>query len=621
MENPASSKTIEAQRALLRRFEPVARFTRGEKFFPMDVQPYVEQSSLWVYRPGQEPRCLVPQGELTLERLAQVPPLGHDALYYLQFIEPLNVAELAAYKLQRGLSRRDPQDTFHAGSGRLARVGYGSRFFDALFSLTLFTRGRVPGDTAAAAALMYEKLQEQEECYRYYGRVVRIGGWTVLQYWFFYPFNDWRTGFYGGNDHEADWEMVCIYLSETAEEGWRPEWVAYASHEHSGDDLRRRWDDPELEKVGDHPVIYVGAGSHASYFTAGEYLTEIELPFLAPFVDLLESISGWFRRSFSRERVGRARPGRSNAFSFLRLPFVDYARGDGFALGPGERRGWDEPELLDPLPDWAAHYRGLWGLFARDPVSGENAPAGPVYRRDGLERRSWYDPVGWAGLDKVPPRSEALQRVLARRAEVEVGLQKLDQEIGQMTDRMEDLGLDVLAMRDVPHLRDHYAQQDQELSVLAEEIRERQVQRHAQKALAGALDRLADQLREGEWGHPRRHLVRAHTPLDPEDLRLNRIAEIWAAVSIGLVLLGFVFIALFFRDYLIFGLASLISLIVFMEAGFRRRLTRLINSLTVGLTVVASLLLIFDLFWDLVVVLAIVAGAYIMWENVRELWA
>ena len=39
-------------RALLRRFEPVLRFTKGERFLPMDVEPYVRESSLWVQRPG-----------------------------------------------------------------------------------------------------------------------------------------------------------------------------------------------------------------------------------------------------------------------------------------------------------------------------------------------------------------------------------------------------------------------------------------------------------------------------------------------------------------------------------------------------------------------------------------
>ena len=47
-------------------------------------------------------------------------------------------------------------------------------------------------------------------------------------------------------------------------------------------------------------------------------------------------------------------------------------------------------------------YRGFWGVNVNDPLGGENAPSGPMYNRDGSVRSSWYDPVGWAGLDKVP---------------------------------------------------------------------------------------------------------------------------------------------------------------------------------------------------------------------------
>src|SRR3712207_9097732 len=74
--------------------------------------------------------------------------------------------------------------------------------------------GRVPGEAAGAAAITYSRAMEEREGYRYHGRVVRQECWTVLQYWLFYPFNDWRSGFFGANDHEADWEKVHVYLVE-----------------------------------------------------------------------------------------------------------------------------------------------------------------------------------------------------------------------------------------------------------------------------------------------------------------------------------------------------------------------------------------------------------------------
>jgi hypothetical protein len=227
-------QTAEADRARLRRFEPVIRYTRGERFFPMDVEPYVRECSLWQQPPDEDPACLVPEGQLTLEKLAEPRAGGFGTVHYLKFIEPLDIIELARYQLEESLKRKDPKDVFRAGRGRLARVGYGSRFVDALFSVTLLARGRVPGDTAAAAALTYRQMMAKREHHCYFGRVIRRNGWVALQYWFFYPFNNWRSGFFGVNDHEADWEMIYLYLSESDAGEVRPEWVAYASHDFSG---------------------------------------------------------------------------------------------------------------------------------------------------------------------------------------------------------------------------------------------------------------------------------------------------------------------------------------------------------------------------------------------------
>ncbi len=262
-QQPASERA--ASLALLRRFEPIFRFTRGEEFYPTDVDWYVRRSSLWVSHADGRRELLVPEGGLDPERLAEPRVAEPGAVLHLTFSDPLNLAQLSAFLLGEGVRLlRDPSNRFRADVARLARVGYVSRFLDALFSLTLFLRGRVSGDSAAAALLACRHRPPEQVHYPYYGRVVREAGWLVLQYWFFYPFNNWRSGFFGANDHEADWEMVAVYLEE-ADEDVRPAWVAYASHDFHGDDLRRAWDDAsELDRVGEHPIVYVAAGSHAA---------------------------------------------------------------------------------------------------------------------------------------------------------------------------------------------------------------------------------------------------------------------------------------------------------------------------------------------------------------------
>jgi hypothetical protein len=612
----------ETDRALLRRFEPVIRYTRGESFFPMDVEPYVRASSLWMQWPDEEPECLVPEGALTLEALSHPRSDGSDAIYFLKFIDPLNIAGLAAYRLRlvrEGLTKRGAQDRFRPGRGRLARVGYLSRLVDALFSLTLLARGRVPGDTAAAAALEYERILSEKEQYCYYGRVVRRNGWTALQYWFFYPFNNWRSGFFGVNDHEADWEMITIYCSDSEDGEVFPEWVAYASHDFSGDDLRRRWDDPELEKVDEHPVIYAGAGSHASYYTDGEYLAEIELPFLAPVVQMLGRLRRSLHKALGRDRDEQAGTSARTEFNIFRVPFVDYARGDGMSIGPGQDKEWDEPHLLDPVPAWASDYRGLWGLYARDPISGENAPAGPLYSRDGTVRQAWYAPLSWAGLDKVPPPDEASQYVKERQTEIRARRAELASLISGKSQELIRLGVEAAAMRGHPHLKTLLIDHEEKIRALSDEIDQLRSQLITDNALLEAMEMYGERLRAGEREPARAHIHRAHEPASDDELRLNRWAEMWAATSIGAIMIGFVLLILFSREHLILGLAAMVSVMVFIESGFRGQLSRLIASVTIGLAIAATLVLLFEFFWLVVVLAVLTAGSYIIWENLREL--
>ncbi len=607
-----------SDQALLKRFEPIIRYTRGEQFFPMAVDGYVRQCSLWRQRPGHEAECLVPEGQLTLEKLSEPRADEFGTVHFLKFIEPLDITALATYALQESFKKKSPQNIFRAGPGRLARVGYGSRFVDALFSITLLARGRVPGDTAAAAALTVQKMLADREEYSYYGRVERATpGWLALQYWFFYPFNNWRSGFFGVNDHESDWEMVYVYCSESPAGEVRPEWVAYASHDFSGDDLRRRWDDPEVEKIGEHPIIYAGAGSHASYYARGEYLAELELPFLSPLVRFVDEAQDIWRKRVQKIRgeADTAEP----QFNVFRIPFVDYARGDGLALGPGQDKVWGEPRLLDPAPAWALNYRGLWGLYARDPIAGENAPAGPLYNRDGTIRRSWYDPLGWAGLDKLPPPHELAGRIADQRAQIETRRAKLLETIATKNQALLDLGLEAAATQGQPHLQKLHTVQQEQITRLAKELNQLRAQLATEGTLLEALDRYGAGVRAGERGPLRAHLHRAHHPASDTHLQIGRLAEMWAALSIGLMMVGLVGLILFAREYLLFGLMALIAVIIFVEAGFRRQLAQLITSVTLALTVVAALVLLFEFFWPIVVLGVLAAGTYIMWENIQEL--
>jgi hypothetical protein len=243
-----------ADLALLRRFEPIVKYTYGELFFPTGVPGYLAECDLFVGASERERRLLVPQGELTTDKLISYTAPPGENLYLRLVQSPLTGLDLARW------NRRSDRQVFHA-PGRLARVGLFARLVDAGFTASLLLRGTVPGGTAAAAQVKYERARATDPRYIYHGRVIRQDGWLVLHYMWFYFMNDFRSTFSGANDHEADWEQAFIYLEEPRGEEPRPVWIACAAHDYTGDDLRRRWDDPLLVKEGDHPVLHAGAGS------------------------------------------------------------------------------------------------------------------------------------------------------------------------------------------------------------------------------------------------------------------------------------------------------------------------------------------------------------------------
>ena len=374
--------------ALLRAYEPVLRLTDGEYFVPVAVDAYVAGASLIRNEAGTTEVIAAP-GSLTLDVLADV-GARHDG-------PGLSLSGLAEPTSWWARARRllpGTRPSFHAGS-RLAQVGLLGRTIDTLSRLSLLLRGSVPGGSAATAyAVQQERLSPHRPTY--YGRVVRSDDWIVCQYWFFYSFNNWRSGFSGVNEHEADWEQVTVFLDGSGSldaDGLPPaRWVVFSAHDEVGDDLRRRWDDPDLSIVGGrHPVVFAGAGSHSGAYLAGDYLITITPPSLGGIVPAVRSVAKlfapWLRAAQTRG---------------LGIPYVDYARGDGPAIGPEQPLPW-EPVVIDDATPWVRDYRGLWGHDTKDRLGGERGPAGPRYERGATVRSSWGDPVGWAGLGKVAP--------------------------------------------------------------------------------------------------------------------------------------------------------------------------------------------------------------------------
>ena len=499
--------TIDEDLLLLRAYEPVARFTKGEYFYPVSAERYVEKATLWRSEPGTSPVEQVPAGGLTVPALAVAGGAEQGLGLSLSGIGDaggkLGAAHIPLRQRPPGLRR----------SSRLASVGMAARLVDAANRASLLFRGSVPGGSAARSFLLQRDHLEPERP-TYYGRVLRDGPWIVCQYWNFYCFNNWRSAFGGVNEHEADWEQVTVYLDGTGVtgvDGLPPaRWVVFSAHDETGDDLRRRWDDPDLALVeGRHPVVFVGAGSHSGAYLPGDYLITVRPPKLGGLVAALR----WTARLFA--------PWVAKSGEAVGIPYVDYARGDGRAVGPGMPEQW-HPVVIDEQTDWVRGYRGLWGHDTRDRLGGERGPAGPRYERDGRVRRSWADPVGWAGLAKVAPNL-GVERALVeiRSQENAEKLKALDEEIVNLRNDLvlAAAGLPV-ASPEVRHLNDR----EEELLKLRME-RTRLADEQARTVVSST-----------EPQHPHAHLLHRRLPMQAATGMRGRLMSWWAVLSTPLIL-------------------------------------------------------------------------------------
>src|SRR5688572_29974298 len=287
----------------------------------------------------------------------------------------------------------------------------------------------------------------------YYGRVMQETDkdnqtWTILQYHFFYAFNDWRLAANGMNHHEGDWEMVAVYLKDT-----KPYAVLLSQH---GAGNIEPWETmtKAIDKDGKettHPVIYAALGSHANYSkpdvirSPTMYQPGKLQRFLFWFDGLIHYLFLLFNPNEKARQIAlkemqakHANFLAEDAFVYLKdeadhyivsLP-LEIASGDGLRIGfQGDNlrervvksssyikrimsdRETSRPTIkewkripLNPEPGWV-QYKGLWGV--KSILADESGPPGPKWDRmrkkqNGVTQRiRWDKPLSWlAELEK-----------------------------------------------------------------------------------------------------------------------------------------------------------------------------------------------------------------------------
>jgi hypothetical protein len=504
---------------LLEKYEPVLRFAKSERFFPMAVEPYLERCSIFASGPQGVLELFSHQHEQLIARIGKL----KSEQFYLRFInKPLNdsdawiwlsalsvagvvggwllakvtgveivlvvsfIAALILFMLASPVRLRiipaslaalffisfeiTPIWFFlHRNQYISAMVEYLLLFpiyLIILFYLSVramkFILDRVvpegPGmimdmlsqateKIARESYFEYVKILEKDSCPVYYGRVLQEkdkedNHWTVLQYHFFYAFNDWRLAANGMNHHEADWEMVAVYLKND-----EPYAVLFSQH---GAGNIEKWNTirlavDKLGKATTHPLVYVALGSHANYsrpevirspsmYKPGRlqrilFWTDGLIHYIFLFLNPHQKARQIALKELATKQADLLT---QDAFSDLRdeddhylvsLP-MELATGDGFRIGfQGDylREGmmmsksylkrvmsdrkttrpknteWNRV-LLNSEPDWV-QYKGLWGV--KSWLKEESGPPGPKWDRPmkdqvGVnERKRWGRPLDW----------------------------------------------------------------------------------------------------------------------------------------------------------------------------------------------------------------------------------
>jgi parallel beta-helix repeat protein len=208
--------------------------------------------------------------------------------------------------------------------------------------------------------------------------------YKVLQYWFFYPYNDWW------DKHEGDWEMIQVILEEVTKNPREfnivPLKITYSWHAGG---TTCDWNSrlcckgatvssiTQCEANGGivsffdtvastHPLVYVASGSHASYWSEDEYRFSQNLGMWDGF-----GCSDWIDYTYPVVKTlvpkGISVPVNGNPYNLIPI---------------SEKTQW-------------TGWQGYWGEVENDATDGDKGPRSPQYSSVNSISK-WNNPTGFA---------------------------------------------------------------------------------------------------------------------------------------------------------------------------------------------------------------------------------
>ena len=138
------------------------------------------------------------------------------------------------------------------------------------------------------------------------------------------------------------------------------------------------------------------------------------------------------------------------------------------------------------------------------------------------------------------------------------------------------------------------------------------------EAVSAALGRRLDKLRLGKEDPPHAHIRVLQTPSTSDELRFVRLTEFWSAITIGLLVIGFIMLVQLAPGWILAGGLTLVVVVALIESILRGSYPRVIRDITVGLAALTLLLLIYEYFRVILIGGLVIGVLVLTLQNLRE---
>ena len=176
-------------------------------------------------------------------------------------------------------------------------------------------------------------------------------------------------------------------------------------------------------------------------------------------------------------------------------------------------------------------------------------------------------------------------------------------------------------MHGSPHLATESAKLEAEAVVQSAKLTGLRKERAENDAVLEGVRRRIEHRRTGAPDDPRAHIRHAAEPVPAAKMRFDRAAELWAALSISVLLIGLAVLILVAPTSVWGAILVLVILFIVGESILRGTFIRTVNRIAVILALVAVVVL-FVQYWKLTfVALLIGLAGFLLYQRLRELRA